>query len=104
GCETERSRFGVNSVGSSYLRGVLEFNRALLEHALQGNDLRQKNVARVAEQQSIGGIDYIRRSEPVVYKPSGVTDRFREISGEDDNVMICCFLDFVDALHGKLSA
>ncbi len=102
--QTERSRFSVNAVRSSDLWCVLEFMRTTLQHREQHIDLLQQNVAGITQQQRVRGINYIGRSQTVMNEARGFTDRFRQIRGEGDHVMVGCLLDLMDARDRKLCA
>ena len=72
--QSERGWFGVDAVRAADLRRVLEFKRTALEHLEQGVDLPQQNVAGVAQQQRVGCIDHIGRSQAIVNKPGSFAD------------------------------
>ena len=55
-------------------------------------------IAGVSQQQSVGGIDDIGRSQAVVNEARGFADVFGEVGGKRDDVVVGRFLDLVDAL------
>src|SRR6266446_3609413 len=92
----------MNAVRASNLWGVFEFMRAPLEHGGQHIDLLQQNVAGITQEQSIRGINYIGGSQTVMNKTRRITDCFRQIRGESDDVMVGSLLDLMDAVDRKL--
>ena len=62
----ERGRFRVDAVGAAHLHGVLEFERAALEHGLQGFQVGDYDIGRLLEEQRLGRIHHVIRGEAVV--------------------------------------
>src|SRR5258705_12384274 len=91
----------MNAVGAADLRRQFEFQCAALEHVEEGLDLRQQNFAGIAQQQGISRIDHIGRGQSVVNKSGGFTDRFRQVGGKGDDVVVSSLFDLVNAFDRK---
>src|SRR6266446_3380045 len=86
------------------LRSILKFKRAPLEYFQKRFDFLKQEITGVAQQQRVGGIDYVGRSQTIMYKARGVADVFSKVGGESNYIVVGCFLDLVYALNRKTCA
>src|SRR5437660_12307827 len=82
---------------SSHLGRVLEFKRPAPEHSHQGIDLLQQQIAGIAQQQGVRGVNHVRGSEAVMNEARGGADVFRQVRGKSDDVVVSGLLYFRDA-------
>src|SRR6266566_3453807 len=94
----------MNSMGAPYLRRVFELEGAALEHLLQAVDFLQQNVCRIAKQQCVGSIDYIRRSQAVMNETRRLSYRLGEVCRERNNVVISYLFNLIYSRDRKTRA
>src|SRR6267378_6426553 len=94
----------MNSMGAPYLRRVFELESSALEHLLQAVDLLEQNVRRIAKQQCVGSIDYIRRSQAVMNEARRLSNRLGEVCRERNNVVISNLFNLIYSLDRKTCA
>src|SRR5260370_40474326 len=94
----------MNSMGAPYLRRVFELEGSALENLLQAVDLLEQNVRRIAKQQCVGSIDYIRGSQAVMNEARWLSNRLGEVCGERNDVVVSNLFNLVYSLDRKTGA
>jgi hypothetical protein len=84
---------------ASDLWRVLKLDRSSLQRLEQRIDFFKEDIGRVAQQQRVGGIDYIRRRQTVMNETACFTNRLREVCGKGDDVVIRRLFNFVNTLN-----
>ncbi len=88
----------MNAMRAADLRSLLKLKSAPLEYFQKRLDFLKQEIAGIAQQQCVCGIDYVGRSQAIVNKARGVADVFSEVGGESDNIVVSSLLNLVYAL------
>ena len=97
--QSEGDRLGMNSVRAPDLRRVAKFVRAQVEDFAKNHQIALDDLRSIANLQRLRGVDDVVRRHAIVQpaRRGGIADRFADVHGERDHVVLHARFDFVDA-------
>src|SRR5699024_1679602 len=101
--QSERCRFGVNTMCTPHHDGVFVFDRFIFQDIDKMVQIFTNNVVCLFQQIGLCGVDNVCRGEPVMYPLAFISQRFGDRSGKGDHIMSCFLFDFLNPLNMKRS-
>ena len=97
--QPECNWLGMNPVSTADLRRVPKLVRAKIKNFAEQNKFPLDDARSVANHQGLRGVDNVVRSQSVVQpaRRSGIADRFTNVHGERDDVVLHAGFEFVNA-------